>query len=423
MSATFVSSSTYSVSSQVSGMTATATVTAPSSISEGNTLIVCLYGATGITGAIVSWALADWSFTTVTQGVGTGTMSLGIKTAVTADTTAPSYAFVGTSDYNGSTWWIASTILNYSGLGSSFTTTPSAVSVTTYATTVAAPAVSPAVGGDLLLAFFGTYSGTAPSTTPAGMTTQASVTNAGNESLIALDQVLWASGTTGTRTQTWSAADASVGSLVTISPLVVADSAPLGSLADPFNAPALNTAAWTQTLGGSTTMTYAYTGAAIVFPHHAHTSDMGQLTSNAPYDFTGSILTLHVVTVPNPAGSADCMVGVYINSDNWMQWAYENGTLFAQLMEATVKTTVASFAYSSTTHAYWRISESAGVATWWTSSDGIVWTTQGTYTYGLTITNMGVYMSMTCWQDETSAGFFRFNALNSNDQPLSMATY
>jgi hypothetical protein len=216
MSVAFVSSSTFSVSSQSNGTTATETVTAPATISVGNTLVVCLYDATSISGATCSWALAGWTFSTVTMGTGSGTMFLGVKTAVTADTSAPSYAFVGTSDTSIG-WWVAGAILNYSGLGGSFSTTPSAIS-TASATTVAAPAVSPAANTDLLLAFFGSLSGTAPSTTPVGMTTRASVTSAGNESLIGLDQTLSASGSTGTRTQTYGTAGSFVGSLVTISP-------------------------------------------------------------------------------------------------------------------------------------------------------------------------------------------------------------
>lgn len=215
--ASFISYSTYSASAQSNGTTATETITAPAAISVGNTLVVCLYDAVS-TSSTNSWALAGWTFTPVTQGTGAGTMHIGIKTAASADTTASSYAFVGTSNTS-IAWWVAGAILNYSGIStSSFSTTPSVVSVTTNATTVVAPAVSPAGATDLLLAFFGSFNGIAPSTTPVGMTARATVTNAGNESLIVLDQTLSASGSTGTRTQTYGTADKLVGSLVTISP-------------------------------------------------------------------------------------------------------------------------------------------------------------------------------------------------------------
>jgi hypothetical protein len=192
---------------------------------------------------------------------------------------------------------------------------------------------------------------------------------------------------------------------------------PVGSLADPFNVTSLNTALWTQTTGGTTTMAYATTGASINLPASATASDGARLVSNATYDFTGSNTTLHTVSMVSDTTSAGGEFGLSpvssLSSTDHLRWVKEGFSLYAQERLASVVTTVATLTYSISTHAYWRISENAGVATWWTSADGISWTSQGTRTHGMTITAVGVIVQAYCYQVETSPGTFKFNLLNS----------
>lgn len=210
----FISSSTFAGSSGANGTTVTCVVPAPATISVGNTLFVCLYSATSAS-STVTWVLSGWTFTNVKNpGTGTGNMMIGIKTADASDTSAVNYSFAGSS--GGSTsWFMGAAILNYTGLGSTFSTTPSSVAAAA-ATTCVAPSVSPAAATDLLLAFYGAFNGVAGTTVPAGMTSRASAASAGNTSIIVSDQTLSASGATGTRTQTFASSDSTVGGLVTI---------------------------------------------------------------------------------------------------------------------------------------------------------------------------------------------------------------
>jgi len=189
---------------------------------------------------------------------------------------------------------------------------------------------------------------------------------------------------------------------------------PIGSLSDPFNQTSLNTAMWTQSLGGTTTMSYATTGATVTLPSTATSTDRGTIASSPAYDLRGSSITLHVITVPNVATTADGLFWAQVDGSNYFAYVIEGGTLYGQIVVADVLTTVFNFAYSSSTHAYWRISELAGVATWWTSTNGITWTSRGTYTHGLTLTDtMKVVIWSYCWQAVTSPGTFKFNLLNS----------
>ena len=192
------------------------------------------------------------------------------------------------------------------------------------------------------------------------------------------------------------------------------------SLVDPFNGTSLNTGLWTQTLGHTTTMSYNATGASVNMPSTTNASDIGQLTSNATYDFTGSSITLHTVTALNVATAASESMLLYIDGNNFTRIVAFNGNIYFQINKAAAVTTVASIAYSATTHAYWRMSESTNVVTWWTSSDGVSWTSQGTFTHGMTLTAMAVWIRGMTTGVVTSPGTFKFNLLNNVSGTLQM---
>jgi hypothetical protein len=192
---------------------------------------------------------------------------------------------------------------------------------------------------------------------------------------------------------------------------------PIGSLADPFNQTSLNTAMWTQTLGGAATMSYATTGASIVLPASSTAADVALLVSNSTYAVTGSGTSLHTVTMVSSASHTDAFFGIsdngYLNGNGatYVRFAVENNVLYGQSAAGAAPTTAWTIAYSSTTHAYWKLSDSAGVVTWWTSSDGITWTSQGTASHGLTTVHVAVEIQ--CYMSESSPGTFKFNKLNS----------
>lgn len=188
--------------------------------------------------------------------------------------------------------------------------------------------------------------------------------------------------------------------------------AAMSTLQDAFNTGSLNTSLWTQFTAGSATFTYAASGAKVNYPASSTNATDGDISSNSGYDLTGSSIYMHGITMPSSATSADAEIRLKQNGSNWYRWVYEGGTLFAQKQIAGVTATIFSVAYSSSTHAYWKIAESGGTITWSTSSDGVTYTSRGTFVNTLTITAMTVLIAGTCFQNETNPGAYKWNNVN-----------
>lgn len=188
--------------------------------------------------------------------------------------------------------------------------------------------------------------------------------------------------------------------------------AKISTLQDLFDQTSLNTGLWTQFTAGSATFTYASSGAQVNYPASSTSSTDGDLSSNTTYDLTASSIFIHVITVPSAATSADAEIRIKQDATNWYRWVYEGGTLFAQKQIVGVTATIFSVAYNSSTHAYWRISESGGTITWSTSTDGISFTSRGTFINTLTLTAMSVLIAALCFQNESNPGVYKWNNVN-----------
>lgn len=183
-------------------------------------------------------------------------------------------------------------------------------------------------------------------------------------------------------------------------------------LQDPFNQNTLNSAKWVQTTLGSATISYDATGATISYPSSSTSSTDGDLTSAHIYDLTGSMAYVHVLAVPSAATSADAELRLEIDGSNYLRWVYEAGTLYAQYNVAGSKTTLFSVAYSSSTHAYWRIREASGTIFWDTSTDGITWTNRASVANPIAVLRLLAVIAATCFQNETNPGTFKVNDFN-----------
>ena len=150
--------------------------------------------------------------------------------------------------------------------------------------------------------------------------------------------------------------------------------APADRLQDSFTGTSINSALWTvsQTAG-----TASESGGTLRLAPNANTGTTAILVSSAStYAMTGSQAAVKVSSVPSNAGNVNAQFSVFLNGSNYVQWFYESGSLYAFKYVGGVQTQLASFTYSSTTHAWWRIRESAGQLKWETSSDGAVYTIQ-----------------------------------------------
>lgn len=197
---------------------------------------------------------------------------------------------------------------------------------------------------------------------------------------------------------------------------LLTDTTKTNRLLDYFNQTTLNTALWTQTTGGSATMSYDSTGATVNFPASSTSSTIGQLQS-ASYNLTGGFAELQVLAVPLSSTTANGELRLQIDINNYIRWVYEQGTLYAQRRVSGTVTTVTSFAYNSTTHKYWRIRESGGTTFWETSENGDTWTIRGSLANPIAVTSLSVFIVGSAYQAVSNAGTFKFNRFNVSTFP------
>jgi len=100
------------------------------------------------------------------------------------------------------------------------------------------------------------------------------------------------------------------------------------------------------------------------------------VSSNSLYDFTGGQATVQVNGVVG-FGGVNNVFSIQVNSDNALEWRYENGMLLGIYYVGGARTVAAPLPYSASQHALWRIREYNGVVLWETSPDGSSWTPQG----------------------------------------------
>ena len=185
------------------------------------------------------------------------------------------------------------------------------------------------------------------------------------------------------------------------------------TLTDSFNTGSLDTTKWTQFTGGGATISYAGNNVNVAYPASSTSSTDGDIVSNNPYTLISSYAILQVPTVPSSLTSADAELRLRIDANNYVRWVYEGGTLFAQQNVLGVRSTLTSFAYNATNHAWWRIRESGGTTFWDTSIDGIAWTNQTSTANPITLTGLKALIAGTCFQNESNPGNFIFDNFNT----------
>ncbi len=192
--------------------------------------------------------------------------------------------------------------------------------------------------------------------------------------------------------------------------------AKMATLKDSFVSSALDTTKWTPFTGGSATLSYG-NGVTCNYPASSTSSTDGDISSNTTYDLTSSYAFVQVTGTPSASTLADATFQVRINSSNMCNWTFEGGTLYAQKLVSNSRTTLNSFAYNASTHAWWQIRESGGVTYWETSSDGLNWVVRASQSNPIAVTALTVVLAGTCFQNETNPGTFtwaNFNNLNSD---------
>ena len=189
----------------------------------------------------------------------------------------------------------------------------------------------------------------------------------------------------------------------------------MSTLTDPFNITSLNTGKWTQFTSGGATMSYTSGGASTVYPASTTASTDGDITSNVPYNLTGSYAAVQVLAIANSGSPTDVDNSLRLHDaggTNQLTFLVEAGTLYAQQIVAGTQTNLHSAAYSSSTHKWWRIREQSGTIYWDTSSDGITWTNFYSVANPISVTGLYAQMAGTAYSTASSPGSFTWNNFN-----------
>lgn len=306
-----------------------------------------------------------------------------------------------------------------------FTGTPTLdqVSNTTGTSTTASGGTTPAttVAAELVVLGVAHAGATSAFSLGTGYTNQTTV-NVANAAGAQSSKVVAATGAQ-TGTATIAASRAWAGMLATFYDAAIGSK--MAVLQDSFTNTSLNTGLWTEVTGGSATVSYSSAGAQTNFPGSSTSATVGNIVSNVTYDLSSSYAYLHVVTLPDNATNADAELRLIFNPTNILRWVKEGGTLYAQKEVAGATTTLTSFSFSATTHAWWRIRESGGTVNFETSPDFAAWTTQTTTATSslFPITNLTVRNGGSCFENETNPGVFLFNSFNVNIHQTTMNNY
>lgn len=175
---------------------------------------------------------------------------------------------------------------------------------------------------------------------------------------------------------------------------------------------------WLNAFVPSGSATRAETGGQARFTLPSSTAGIHQAgyQSSATYDLTGDGVSINVDTMVSTSVSATAALTLFDNADvtTWVRIAQLSGTLYFQKNLAAGTTTLASVSYSSSTHKYWRIRESAGTIFFDTSSNGTSWTNRASVTTALSIpvTAVIVRIDATCG-NVASPGSFRVEEMNA----------
>lgn len=187
----------------------------------------------------------------------------------------------------------------------------------------------------------------------------------------------------------------------------------MATFADPFNQTSVDSTKWAQATAGGATLSFDATGATVTYPSSSTASTAGSVSAKANYDLTGSYAYLQVLAVPSSSTNADAEMALLLDSNNWLRWVYEGGTLYAQYMVAGTRNNATTFTYNSTTHKLWRIRESGGTIYWDTSADGSSWTNQASVANPISVKSLNAVIDGSCYEAETNPGTYKWNDFNT----------
>jgi hypothetical protein len=134
-------------------------------------------------------------------------------------------------------------------------------------------------------------------------------------------------------------------------------------------------ALWTVPVGSTATI------ASLALQLTATASGNDHLDSVSAFDFTGKRAEIEAVTTPS-AASATTLMQLQVDANNSLAIGRAGTNLLMRSRSGGTNSDT-TLTFSGTTHKWWKIVFSSGVAKWYTSPDGIAWTVRRTVNSGL----------------------------------------
>lgn len=191
------------------------------------------------------------------------------------------------------------------------------------------------------------------------------------------------------------------------------------TLTDNFNDNSVDSGKWTQTVNGGAALTETNNQLETDLPSSADSGDYAELGSLDEYNLEDSYMHIMTVETPNPATAANAYMFAYQDTDNWVRFVLEAGTLYFQRRDGASQATVDTVTFNATTHKWWRIREASGTIYFETSPDNDTWTQRASYAYStIDFTSVRALIGSNCYQSETNPGSFIFDNFNTDeDEP------
>jgi PKD repeat protein len=136
------------------------------------------------------------------------------------------------------------------------------------------------------------------------------------------------------------------------------------------------------------------------------------------YDLTDSHVDVEVVqvlssTVNNQRNDTTLTIHATPGGSNRLVAVKEGSNLYFIAYDNNTSVSQASIAYSNATHRRWRISESGGTVTWWTSADGVSWTSRHTWFSTIDLTDCYAILEAGHWGSSGTYTPALFDNVNS----------
>ena len=191
-------------------------------------------------------------------------------------------------------------------------------------------------------------------------------------------------------------------------------------LAENFEQPVDTNWTWETYAGPGTTVTQGNGQLVLKLPTNATTSHYVELQSQRMFDLRDSEMSVEVLSVPNPATSAQTSFIAYYDGNNNVRFQYEQGMLYCATKKNGINSVKASIAYDPVQLRYWRMREQAGTVYWETSPDKMNWAIRSQTPSATAPPVDSVLYLLDAYVSgvQTSAGEARYDNVNGGGTPM-----